>query len=814
MTRLSAVSCLLLAFCLSALPVPALAQAPLAANDVVATALDTPIAIDVLANDSDPEGDPLALTAVGTPAHGTATFAGAIVTYAPAAAFEGIDYFLYTISDGNGNTARAAVSVYVGDVPLPPPPVLTVAPSFLDFGQVAVNKTRDLVLTVTNDTADPVELAGTMLVDQGPPTPFDSSDYLAADGCLQIAARTLDPGESCTQKVRFYSVVGAGAASPTRMRLLDGTTFATIATVPLFAAVGPPATGPNSSPVAIDDLAGVAPGFTHILDATRNDSDPDDDLLRIVSVSDPLHGTAAVVSCPTPHPNADCIRYVPDPGYLGIDAVPYTVSDGRGGTASATYHLTVGVLTPNVAAITPNSGPTSGGQAVTITGSNFVFGSEADFLCPGGGEYLPLTVTALTDTQILATTPAASPNVCALRVRTRLGRQGVLPNAYTYTGGAPVDTDGDGVPDATDNCPLTPNPSQADNDGDAQGDACDPDDDNDGAADGSDNCPLTANPDQADSDADGLGNACDADDDNDSVPDVADNCPLVSNADQADADHDGIGDVCDPTPFPEPRTIVYSYQGRIFKMPADGSSVTQLTTSGGLFDWEPALSPDGRQVLFSRVSLLGSDIYRMNADGSTLVRLTGADIGWDGNPAWSPGGTQIVFSSFRFAGVGQWANAEILLMNADGSNVRRLTSHSAPDYEPAWSPDGTRIAFASVRFGNYEILVMNTDGSGVTRLTSNSAIDSSPTWSPDSFKIAFNSNRDGQYEIYSMNAADGTGLTRLTNRPVHDSEPAWGATGEILFTSVIPSTGNAGVHKMNADGSGVTVLRQGISPHW
>jgi thrombospondin type 3 repeat protein len=80
----------------------------------------------------------------------------------------------------------------------------------------------------------------------------------------------------------------------------------------------------------------------------------------------------------------------------------------------------------------------------------------------------------------------------------------------------PSDTDGDGVPDATDNCPSTANTDQADADADGQGDACDPtpngpDTDNDGVPDATDNCPSTANTDQADADADGQGDACDPD---------------------------------------------------------------------------------------------------------------------------------------------------------------------------------------------------------------------------------------------------------------------------------------------------------------
>ena len=171
---------------------------------------------------------------------------------------------------------------------------------------------------------------------------------------------------------------------------------------------------------------------------------------------------------------------------------------------------------------------------------------------------------------------------------------GTNPNA--------TDTDGDGVNDFADNCPLTPNPDQKDSDGDLIGDACDTDADNDGVPDKSttdgivftaipvsaggdnaplvynpdqldsdgdgipnvlDNCPAVANPLQTDTDGDGIGDACDTDTvdiafaprnqstppppdgDGDGVPDASDNCPSILNADQKDTDGDGIGDACD-----------------------------------------------------------------------------------------------------------------------------------------------------------------------------------------------------------------------------------------------------------------------------
>jgi hypothetical protein len=95
-----------------------------------------------------------------------------------------------------------------------------------------------------------------------------------------------------------------------------------------------------------------------------------------------------------------------------------------------------------------------------------------------------------------------------------------------------VDTDGDGINDDSDNCPNDINPLQTDTDGDGLGDACD-------------NCPSDVNADQLDTDADGAGNTCDSDDDGDGVADIDDNCPLVDNPFQEDSDGDGVGDVCD-----------------------------------------------------------------------------------------------------------------------------------------------------------------------------------------------------------------------------------------------------------------------------
>src|SRR6188508_387922 len=94
------------------------------------------------------------------------------------------------------------------------------------------------------------------------------------------------------------------------------------------------------------------------------------------------------------------------------------------------------------------------------------------------------------------------------------------------------------------------------------------------------------------------------------------------------------------------------------------------------------------------------------------------------------------------------------------------------DGSPSWSPDGRRIAFYSDRDGNAEIYVMNADGSGVRRLTNTKADEGYPSWSPDGRTITFDSDRDGNFEIYAMDA-DGSNPRRLTNHPARDVSASW-----------------------------------------
>jgi hypothetical protein len=122
-------------------------------------------------------------------------------------------------------------------------------------------------------------------------------------------------------------------------------------------------------------------------------------------------------------------------------------------------------------------------------------------------------------------------------------------------------------------------------------------------------------------------------------------------------------------------------------------------------------------------------------------------------PAWLPDG-RLLFKGCRGTGCG------ISVANPDGTNATFLTSDTG-DRAPAASPDGAQIALMSNRGGSWDLYVMNADGSELRRLTNDPARDTSPIWSPDGQWIAFVSDREaGKWFIWVIKP-DGTDLQRL-----------------------------------------------------
>jgi len=134
---------------------------------------------------------------------------------------------------------------------------------------------------------------------------------------------------------------------------------------------------PNRPPVAIDDVATVPPGGTVEIDPLANDSDPDGDRLRLVAVGRPDSGSVSVL-------DGRRLRYAPRTGFVGEDSFTYTVSDGRGGTASATVRI--GVAADNRAPTAPSL------RTSTLAGQPVVVDLLAAASDPDGD---PLVLTAL-----------------------------------------------------------------------------------------------------------------------------------------------------------------------------------------------------------------------------------------------------------------------------------------------------------------------------------------------------------------------------------------------------------------------------------
>jgi polyisoprenoid-binding protein YceI len=237
-------------------------------------------------------------------------------------------------------------------------------------------------------------------------------------------------------------------------------------------------------------------------------------------------------------------------------------------------------------------------------------------------------------------------------------------------------------------------------------------------------------------------------------------------------------------------------------------------------DFDPAVSPDGTLIAFSRglvherAEPPPPHLFVVPASGGRPVQVTKGDNA-ELQPAWSPDGGQLAF----VRSVPEQDSSAIWMMNKDGSAIRRLTgSPSTPDTEPAWSPDSSVIAYVSfIKGGNDDIFVAHLGGGPPRRLTHGPEYDASPAWSPDGRWIAF--SRDG--DIWRMRA-DGSEARPLTHGKKRDGSPSWSRDGgRIAFVRADDVGGSfAGPSRvmfMRADGAGVSraaLPHEAIAPDW
>ncbi|MEV4345600.1 Ig-like domain-containing protein [Actinoplanes sp. NPDC049596] len=364
---------------------------PVAKPESVTVPAGTTAVIDVLANDSDPNGDPLTVTVDVAPGHGTVGVgADGKVTYKPAAGYRGGDSFHYTITDGQGGTAGATVTLGVvntaptalddaiatdtdtvvtvhpldndsdengdkiqldavtapahgtavlgadGTIAYTPAPGFQGTDTFTYSITDAFGKTASALVTVTVRNAAPIAVDDQFVVHPGATTTLD------------LLANDVDPNtgqklsvSSVTQPAKgVVTITADGKVTYRPNAMTSGTdTFTYVLTDDLGKTDTARVTLTiDAAPVAVADTATTVSGKAVDIAVTGNDTDPNSSALTLVSAGAPAHGTATVVD--------GKIRYTPAAGWIGTDTFTYVIKDAAGSTATGTVTVTVGNAAP------------------------------------------------------------------------------------------------------------------------------------------------------------------------------------------------------------------------------------------------------------------------------------------------------------------------------------------------------------------------------------------------------------------------------------------------------------------------------------
>ncbi|MHA2688469.1 Ig-like domain-containing protein, partial [Vibrio harveyi] len=272
-------------------------DAPVAANDTVATDEDTAVTIDVLANDSDPENDQLTITNASVPAEqGTVAIVDGKLVFTPAENFNGDATISYTTSDGQ-LTDDATVAVTVNPV---------------NDAPVAVNDT----VSTDEDTAVTIDVLANDSDPENDTLTITSASVPAEQGTVTIVDGKLvfTPAENFNGDATISYTISDGQLTD------DATVAVTVNPV-------------NDAPVAVNDTVATDEDTAVTIDVLANDSDPENDTLTITAASVPAEqGTVAIVD--------GKLVFTPAENFNGDATISYTISDGQL-TDDATVAVTV-----------------------------------------------------------------------------------------------------------------------------------------------------------------------------------------------------------------------------------------------------------------------------------------------------------------------------------------------------------------------------------------------------------------------------------------------------------------------------------------
>jgi TolB protein len=249
-----------------------------------------------------------------------------------------------------------------------------------------------------------------------------------------------------------------------------------------------------------------------------------------------------------------------------------------------------------------------------------------------------------------------------------------------------------------------------------------------------------------------------------------------------------------------PGLLVFDSSDGLHSVKSDGTGLRKLVGTDR-YDGTPRWSPDGKKLVFwngqsdGGTTSVDEHVYTSNPNGTSRRELAVGEY-----PVWSPNGKLIAFDS---ALDGDW---RIYVMNADGTNVRRVDTGRFAGYYPSFQSNsrlsfdagGTNVS-ANADYTSEGIWVVNLNGSGLAPLKTIARDDTDGDWSPNGKVLAFTTYVHGKGEI-AVTTLDGK-VKKLTHNTVDDFDPVWTPDGtHILFTS--GRSGYDEVYVMSPDGTG------------